>query len=58
MKRVELRAKRKTGKRSQFGREGTEESLPARYNSQSELTAEVTTDADKNVFAFDLQSDT
>ena len=57
VKRVELRAERKTGEKSQFGGDVTEEALPARYNSQSELQVEVTTDADKNVFPFELQSD-
>jgi predicted small lipoprotein YifL len=57
-KRVELRAERKTGQQSHFGGEVTEEALPARYNSESELTVEVTQDGDENEFAFDLQSGT
>ena len=55
-KRVELRAARETDEISHFGGAVTEESLPARYNSQSTLTAEVTTSRKQNVYTFGLQS--
>ncbi|MCH2129085.1 MAG: hypothetical protein MK179_08070 [Pirellulaceae bacterium] len=55
-KRVELRAERQTGEISHFGGAVTAEALPARYNSQSTLTEEVTTNAKENVYTFELQS--
>ena len=57
MKRVELRAVRETGEISHFGGPVTEEALPAHYNSASELTEEVTSDARQNVYTFQLESE-
>jgi hypothetical protein len=52
--RVEIQAVRKTGKRHPTkGFELTEVYIPARYNTESTLTADVTRDGD-NRFTFDL----
>ena len=55
-KRVELRAERETGEISHFGGPVTAEALPARYNSHSTLTEEVTANGKQNVYTFELQS--
>ena len=53
--RVEVQAVRKTGKRHPIhGFELTELYIPARYNTETELTAEVTQDGE-NRFEFDLK---
>jgi hypothetical protein len=52
--RVDIQAMRKTGKRHPVhGYEITELYIPARYNTESELTAEVTRDGE-NHFTFNL----
>ena len=56
-KRVEIRAARATGQIGNFGSPITEEALPDRYNSNSILKAEVTTEAHKNVYEFALKSE-
>ena len=56
-KRVELRAERQMGEISHFGGAVTTEALPARYNSQSTLNAQVTTNSKENVYTFELQSE-
>jgi len=55
-KRVELRSPRDTGIKSEFGGTVTEEALPRRYNSDSELAVEVASDTSNNVYSFDLES--
>ena len=56
-KRVEISAARETGQVGNFGSPITEEALPARYNSESTLTAEVTTSGKDNKYVFKLEAD-
>ena len=57
IKRVELRAERRTGEIGNFGGAISEEALPARYNAESKLTAEVTTSGKDHRYLFELEAD-
>ena len=57
MKRVRITAEREVGEADPvMGARRRENYIPLRYNERSELTAEVTADAEGNVFNFPLKS--